>query len=150
MVVNLHDNDRRYPGLRPCVITPGFSEAMAGDFSRQTNRGSSYRYDSPRLHPADRLLVFPAIRKHILPVSVREVFFERGDSLFIEGDGFLLPGLLLGQRDMGAEAACFKIINILPLQFQKVADPERSAGTQHNQGIIAKLALVEKKLSQSV
>lgn len=132
MIVNLHDNDRGNPGLCPGVIAPGLAEAVAGDFSRQADGSGGHRHDPPCLHPADGLLVFSAIRKHILPVSVREVFFECGDSLLIEGDGFLFPGLLLGQRNVGAEATCFKIIDIRPLQLQKVADPERRTGTQHD------------------
>lgn len=144
VVVNLHDDYRRNPRPRPGVIAPSLTEAVAGDFSRQTDSGCGYRHDAPRLHPADGLFLLPPIRKHILPVPVREVFFECGDSLLIYGNLFLLSGLLFGQHNMGVKAACFKIINILQFQLQKVADSECGAGTQHNQGIIAKLALFEK------
>ena len=132
MVVNLHDDYRRNPRPRPGVIAPGLAETVAGNLTRQPDGGSGHRHDAPRLHPADRLFLLSSIRKHILPVPVREVFFECGDSLLIERDGSLLPGFLFGQRNVGVEAIPFKIIDIHPLQPQKVADPERRAGTQHN------------------
>ena len=79
----MHDDYGRDLLTRPSVVSPSFSQTMAGDPA--IHAYSYYRRvdDSPCLYPADGLALLTVTDKNKIATPVREVQAQRLENLFV-------------------------------------------------------------------
>ena len=85
-------NDNRGNGLGgPSVVTPGFTQTVAGDFSRDINGNNCGMNNPPCLNMRNCFSTLAVTGKDIIAMTVRKIQFQCKNNLFIQGNRF--PGL---------------------------------------------------------
>ena len=83
VVIDMHNHYRRNFLACPRVVTPGFSQAMAGDFTLHAYRNYRRMDDPPCLYPADGLTLLAVTDKNKIATPVWKVQAQRLKYLFI-------------------------------------------------------------------
>ena len=115
MVVNLHNHYRGYLAARPGMVSPGFSQAVAGYLTHDANSQHCSVDDAPRLYSADGSIVLAVAGKNKGATPVWEVQPQRKNRLFVQCNSFFFASFLLPDSNMGTECLPLLVINVRPL-----------------------------------
>ena len=148
MIVNLHDDDGRDILFNPSVVAEGLAEAVASDLTDDADGGDGRFDDAPCLDSADRGFFPPTVREDILSPAMWEVEPEGLEDLLVEGDGLLLAGFMLNEREMAVELSPLFIIDIVPAEPEEVADSKRRTRRHDDHGIVTILAPEEEVVGE--
>ena len=140
MVEDIHDYHGRDAAARPRVVSPRFTQAVAGYLARDAH-GRNRRADyTPRLYPADMPAV-PAVpgEDEAAAPSARVIHTQGVNGLPAQRDCLLLACFSLRYRYMCMEPSSLFVVHLGPCQPQQIADAQRGARPQHDERVIAKL-----------
>ena len=76
MVIDLGDNGKGDSSAFPSLVTPGFSEAVAGDLAGNVKSGNGLRDDPPGSHTVDGEVVLPTVGEDVWTCPVLEEDFQ--------------------------------------------------------------------------
>ena len=79
----MHDDYRRNLLTRPSVVSPSFSQAVAGDLALHAQCHYSRMDDPPSLYSADGFTLFAIADKNKIATPVWKVQAQRLENLFV-------------------------------------------------------------------